>query len=214
MIQRGGDLASQRRRHHQQGDPAVPRARFVPGNQQEAVLLPGGRARDLRHHAGEPAIGRPHRAVVAVIAHPRSDPAQLGRVAVQVRREVAHGYDVRRARAAVVRKRIVLQRVGIRTVEAVAGEALEVGLPRDPGLGQLGADAGGGQPVIAVVADAPGRPRCHRQVIRQARIAEVAIIRGHGVLARQAADVRLGQRLPGRGVLQHDDEDVAGRRAG
>src|ERR1700737_68274 len=185
------------------GPRSSPTARNDPGASR------AGRGRFASPRPGpprEPAIGPADPAVVTIVAEPRRDPGELRGVAAQVRGEVGHRHDVRGAGAAVVRERIVFERVRIRAVEAVPGETLHVRLPRNAGVGQLVTQPGRGQPVKAVVADAPGRARRHRQVVRKTWAAHGGVVRRYRVLLGQARDVWLPQGQLGGGVFQHDSE--------
>src|SRR5205807_9972850 len=95
-------LAVQPWRDDEQRDPAVARARLVPGDEQRPALLPGRRADDLGNRLREPAIGRRDTAVVTIVAHAGGDPRELWRVGAQVAGEVGHGHDVRRAGTPVI----------------------------------------------------------------------------------------------------------------
>src|SRR5437899_12498026 len=91
------------------------------------------------------------------------DPHEVGDRAGHVLLELREGDDLRRAGAAVVGERVVLQRVWGAARLAGARHAVHIGAPGNAGVGPLRADAAGGEGVPSVVGGSPSASRTARQ---------------------------------------------------
>src|SRR5207245_5392356 len=110
------------------------------------------------------------RAVVAVVAEPGRNPHEWWRVVREIGVERIQRNDVVGTGPAVVRERVVLQRVGVGAVYATRRrQPLHVRAPADTGCGELHSETTGRQRVVTIVGDPPGASGRQREVVRETR---------------------------------------------
>ncbi len=150
---------------------------------------------------------------MSVVTHVGRDPHEARYCAGHVLRELRERDHVGWTAAAVVRERVVLDRVWIRAFETTTGlHSVHVGPPGNVRGGQLRAEAARGQRVISVVRDAPRAARSHGEVVGQAWVRDTAVVGRVPVLPGELGRVSAGESLGVRPVLHHDHEHVSRRR--
>src|SRR5439155_7828630 len=110
-VVRAGELTGHAatRRDDERHEVRIAAVTLIPGDEQDAAFAPGSRRGDAIDDAVEPGARLIDRTVMAVVAEAGRDPDELRGRAREVGIERLEGNDVRRACAAVIGERVVLE---------------------------------------------------------------------------------------------------------
>ena len=210
----------------QDGGHLVARLGFVPGQDEQGPLrLESGRVEDLGDVRLQPRVAGRRGAVMHVMAHVGCDECvvRCGRRRSEVARELRVWHDMGVAPACVrpdvveVHERIVFLGVWIAVADiARRGHAFHVALPGAAGGFEVVRDVRRGDPAGGAVAGDSVCAATHEaEIVRQAGVADVEVVRRKGARWQKAVDVRrrrAANDLVVGPVLHHDHEDVVVRR--
>lgn len=199
---------------------------LIPGDKQDAALLPRGAIQDRRHEVAQEGIARGDGAIVHVVAQIRRDEFEISGGRIEVR-EIGDVAAARRRSADVgeadggfvlpgVSAGAVLAVVRGRAHKAVERHVLRENPPRLAPCLKLIGQVLPGEIMMGVIGDALRRAAEERQIIRLRRVGDSAVIRRQPVIGDQGIDVRrvrIAHDAAVALVLHHDEIDVAKRRA-